>query len=107
MEVMEAREMAKPEDQVTTNFFGINPKTYEIESISLTRGGMLSRIGGDAGNWSTKVPDAAAAKQEIAHRLGLVEIVEASVQDTGEQQRQKIMEDLETKAEIMKQENSE
>ena len=99
--------MAKPEDQVTTNFFGINPKTYEIESMSLTRGGTLSRIGGGAGNWSTKVPDAATARQEIAHRLGLVEIVEASAQDTGEQQRQKIMEDLETKAEIMKQENSE
>jgi hypothetical protein len=99
--------MAKPDDQITTNFFGINPKTYEIESISLTRGGMLSRTGGGAGAWSTKVPDAAAAKQEIAHRLGLVEIVEASVQDSGEQQRQRIVEDLETKAEIMKQENSE
>ncbi|MBI5322527.1 hypothetical protein [Bradyrhizobium sp.] len=99
--------MAKPEDQITTNFFGINPKTYEVESISLTRGGALSRVGDGSKYWNAKVPDAAAAKQEIAHRLGLVEIVEASVQSTGEQQLRKIMEDLETKAEIMKQENSE
>lgn len=99
--------MAKSEDQITTNFFGINPKTYEIETISLTQGGALSRMGDSTENWNARVPDAAAARQEIAHRLGLVEIVEASVQSTGEQQLRKIMEDLETKAEIMKQENSE
>jgi hypothetical protein len=102
--------MAKPEkspdDEVTTNFFGINPKTYEIESVSLTRGGTLLRVGDGADNWSATVP-VAAARHEIAVRLGLVEIVETSAQTTGEELRRKIIEDLETKAEIMKQENSE
>jgi hypothetical protein len=101
--------MAKPEespaDEITTNFFGINPKTYEIESISLTRGGTLLRVT-DGDNWSANVP-VAAAKHEIAVRLGLVEIVETSAQNTDDEQRRKIIEDLETKAEIMKQENSE
>lgn len=102
--------MAKPEkpqeDEITTYFFGINPKTDEIESISLTRGGTLLWVRDDADDWSANVP-VAAAKHEIAVRLGLVEIVETSVQNTGEAQRRKIIEDLETKAEIMKQENSE
>ncbi len=98
-----ARPEKPPEEEITTDFFGINPKTYEVESISLTRGGTLLRA---TGNWSANVP-AAAAKHEIAVRLGLVEIVEANAQDTGEEQRRKIMEDLEIKAEIMKQENSE
>lgn len=95
-----------PEDEVTTNFFGINPKTYEIESISLTRGGTLLRVKDGAANWSVNVP-VAAAKREIATRLGLVEIVETSALNAGEEQRRRIMEDLETKAEVMKQENSE
>ena len=94
-----------PEDEITTSFFDINPKTYEIETVSLTRGSTLSREGNGAG-WSANVP-LAAAKDEIAVRLGLVEIVEMSAQRTGEEQRRKIIEDLETKAEIMKQENSE
>lgn len=102
--------MTKPEkssqDEITTNFYGINPKTYEIENIALTRGGTLLRMGDGADFWSAKVP-VAAAKHEIAARLGLVEIVETNVQDTHEGQRRKIIEDLETKAEIMKQENSE
>lgn len=95
-----------PEDEVITNFFGINPKTYEIESVSLTRGGTLSRGTGGADRWSANVP-VAAARHEIAARLGLVEIVETGAQNTSEDQRKRIMEDLETKAEIMKQENSE
>lgn len=101
-----AKSEASLEDEVTTNFFGINPKTYEVESLSLTRGGTLLRAGNGAEYWSASVP-VASAKHEIAVRLGLVEIVEASVQNTSEEQRRKIMEDLETKAEIMKQENSE
>jgi len=95
-----------PEDEVTTNFFGINPKTYEVEIISLTRGGSLLRVKDGADNWSANVP-VAAAKHEIATRLGLVEIVETSALNTGAEQRRRIMEDLEIKAEIMKQENSE
>lgn len=102
--------MSKPEtrakDEITTNFFGINPKTYEIESISLTRGGTLSRVSDGADKWSVDVP-VTAAKHEIAVRLGLVEIVETSTHNSDEEQRRKIIEDLETKAEIMKQENSE
>lgn len=96
----------RPEDEITTNFFGINPKTYEIESVSLTRGGTLLRVKDGADNWSASVP-VPAAKHEISARLGLVEIVETSAQNTGEEERKKIMEDLEIKAEIMKQENSE
>ena len=103
-------QMAKPEpsteDEITTNFFGINPKTYEIENISLTRGGRLLRVRDGADNWSANVP-VASAKREIVVRLGLVEIVETSAQNTDEEQLRKIIEDLETKAEIMKQENSE
>lgn len=102
--------MAKPEkpltDEVTTNFFGINPKTYEVECISLTRGGTLSRARNGAEHWSANVP-VGSAKHEIAARLGLVEIVETSARSTSEEQRRKILEDLETKADIMKQENSE
>lgn len=95
-----------PEDEVMTNFFGINPKTYEIESISLTRGGTLSWIKDGADKWSANVP-VAAAKHEIATRLGLVEIAEVSAQSAADEQRRKIIEDLEIKAETMKQENSE
>lgn len=95
-----------PEHEITTNFFGINPKTYDVESVSLTRGGTLLRVRNGADFWSANVP-VTAAKHEIAARLGLVEIVETSAQNTDEEQRRKIVEDLETKAEIMKQENSE
>jgi hypothetical protein len=94
-----------PEDEITMNFFGINPKTYEVESFSLTRGGTLrAQDGTDCG--SSNVP-VTAAKHELAARLGLVEIVEASAQNTGDEQRRRIIEDLETRAEVMKQENSE
>jgi hypothetical protein len=94
-----------PEDEITTNFFGINPKTYEVESFSLTRGGTLrAQDGTDCGSPNVTVT---AAKHELAARLGLVEIVEASAQNTGDEQRRRIIEDLETRAEVMKQENSE
>ncbi len=103
---MTKSEQELPEDEITTNFFGIDPKTYEVESISLTRGGALVRVKDGAAIWSANVP-VESARHEIAVRLGLVEIVETGARDTGEEQRRKIMEDLETKAEIMKQENSE
>ena len=94
-----------PEDEITTNFFGINPKTYEVESFSLTRGGTLrAQDGTDRVSSNISVT---AAKHQLAARLGLVEIVEASAQHTGDEQRRRIIEDLETKAEVMKQENSE
>lgn len=48
-----------------------------------------------------------AAKHEIAVRFGLVEIVETSTHNSGEEQRRTIIEVLETKAETMKQEDSE
>lgn len=95
-----------PQGEIVANFFGINPKTYDIEQVSLTRGGTLSRVTDGADRWSANVP-VAEAKHEIAVRLGLVEIVEAGGRIAGDEQRRKIIEDLETKAEIMKQENSE
>lgn len=96
----------RPEDEITTNFFGINPKTYEVETITLTRGGTLVRSGERAESWRASVP-VGSVKHEIAARLGLLEIVETSAENAGEEQRRSIMEDLETKAEIMRQENSE
>lgn len=91
-----AKNSRTSQSEITTTFYGINPKTYEIEVVSLTRGGKLSRLKDGTNLWTATVP-VGAAKHEIVVQLGLVEIVETSAQFAGDEQRKKIIQELEEK----------
>jgi hypothetical protein len=61
-----ARLTRKQEEETVSTFYGINPKTFRVESVSLTRGGKLRKWG----------PDATFATHHLAHgRQAITEII--------------------------------
>jgi hypothetical protein len=86
--------------EIVSEFYGINLKTYEVESVSLTRGGMLTKWGKDA----TYIEHPVAGRQartEVVIVFGLSEIFEVTQFDDREYTKRKVAE-LQAKADTMK-----
>jgi len=93
-----ARRTRRELEQRIEFFYGINPQTFEIESVSLTRGGMLHKMGKNLSHESHAVIGHRSPKTEIIIVWGLLDLfsVPASL-DNGEFAKAQL-EDLKQKA---------
>ncbi len=63
------------QDEITTTFYGINPKTLHVESVTLSRGMMLQRWRGDAGPSGFQIKHGRPARSQVAAVFGLTDIM--------------------------------
>jgi hypothetical protein len=94
-------------DEITREFYGINPTTFKVESVSYTRGGTLSKWGAGGGYHSESVMHGRDPRAEVNIIYGLIEIEEFHPQYTTSERRKEIRDKLEAKAaEMMKRSSS-
>ena len=82
-------------------FFGINPKTFEVESVSRTRGGTLSRWN-ENGVYSHNIEHGRNAQAEVAIVFGLREIFSVPELLVNSENTKQRVEELRKKAAEMK-----
>jgi hypothetical protein len=94
-----------PEPVRLSTFYGINPKTFRVESVSVTRGGTLRKWGPDATFATHHLAHGRQAKSEIIIVWGLTDLIEIYPQlDDSESTKQKLAE-LKAKAEAKRAEH--
>jgi hypothetical protein len=96
-----ARLTKHQEGEIVEMFYGINPKTFEVDRVSLTRGGTLSRWNKN-GNYSHPVFKGRDARAEVIIVFGLTDIHSVSQVSFGSEYEKRILEELKTKAAEMK-----
>jgi hypothetical protein len=99
------RKTRKNNDEITHEFYGINSTTFAVESVSLTRGGTLSKMTLD-GYRSHIIPAGRYPRSEIMLVFGLVELVEVNLQFEIDEQKKRLVDDLPRKAAAMKAEKA-
>jgi hypothetical protein len=98
------KEMAKhgSNDEITEFFYGINLKTFAVESVSKTRGGRLSKSLPDGTVYSQMIAPGKDAQSEVVIMFGLTDVVRIPAifwsSEFATNERQK----LEEKATVMK-----
>jgi hypothetical protein len=85
-----------------TNYYGINPKTFEVESVSETRGGLLSKWSKDGDLKTHQINHGRRGRSEVHVAWGLLEIKEAATQFDTNENTKRITDELERKAATMK-----
>jgi hypothetical protein len=65
-------------EEITTTFYGINPKTLHVESVTLSRGMMLQRWRGDANPSGFKIKGGRPPRSQVAAVFGLTDILSLS-----------------------------
>lgn len=97
-----ARNTRKNQNEIVEHYYGINRETFEIESVSKTRGGTLSKSGKD-GSYSTHhIIGDRQAKTEIVIVWGLTDIISFPAQFDGGEMTKRQMADLQAKADAKK-----
>lgn len=95
-----ARRTKQQAGEIVETIYGINGNTYEVESISVTRGGTMTR-------WNENGPYSYEAagrnpRNEAVVVFGLSEIRSVSQVLFGSDAEKRIMEELKAKAEALK-----
>jgi hypothetical protein len=60
-------------------FYGINPQSHDVETVTLTRGMVLTRFRGDKYPTSYKIRQGRAPDGQIAKVFGLIDIIRIEV----------------------------
>jgi hypothetical protein len=71
-----ARLTKRQKEETISTFFGINPKTFNVEMVSLTRGGTLRKWGPDATFVTHAILHGRQPKSEIITVWGLTDLIE-------------------------------
>lgn len=100
-----ARKTRRQQEEIINEIYGINSKTFEVESISVTRGGTMTRYGKDGGFYTHHIEHGRPARGEAGIVFGLVELVDVHPLYAGAEQRKIITERLKVKAAEMKAES--
>ena len=98
--------MAKPtkrsNDELVEDFYGINPSTFEVEQVSLTRGGVLSKFAKDGALFRHPIAPGRQALAEVIIVFHLTDIFSIHTQFENVDGTKKRIAELETKAAKMK-----
>jgi hypothetical protein len=62
-----------------TTFYGINPRSHEVETVTLSRGMVLTRFRGDRHPTSFKIRHGRPAEGQVARAFGLTDIISIDV----------------------------
>ena len=62
-------------------FYGINPQSHDVETVTLSRGMVLTRFRGDKHPTSYKIRQGRAPRGQIARVFGLIDIIRIDVVD--------------------------
>jgi hypothetical protein len=87
-------------DEVVSTFYGINPKTFEVEAVYVTRGRELQKWGKDATYHSHQILGR-LPRTEIVVVYGLTELIEFPLFHSEEEKQRKVQA-LEAKAAKMR-----
>jgi hypothetical protein len=85
-------------EEITELFYGINPTTFEIESVSKTRGGMLTRSAKDGLIISHPMTRGGDTQNEIALVFGLMDVFSVPAKLWNSERRVRQVEELRAKA---------
>jgi hypothetical protein len=102
-----ARRTRQQNEETVTVYYGIDPKTFEVARVPLTRGGTLSRMGKEAMQEFHQVTRGRNPQSEVVIVFGLTDIVSVPIQleeSAGTEQR---ITELRAKAAEMKREAEE
>jgi hypothetical protein len=86
-------------------FYGINPTTFEIESVSLTKGGVLRKHGRDMQFHEHALLDGHSPQTEIVIVWHLRELISFPEGIFSEEEKARSLGELKAKAAKMKEEN--
>lgn len=70
-----ARLTKREKDATIETFYGINPKTFEVESVHLTKGGHLIKYGRDLQSYSHYIEHNRDPRSEVRIVFGLTDII--------------------------------
>jgi len=97
-----ARKTRRENEEIVETYFGIDPKTFEVKTVSRTRGGTLTKWNRDLAPYSHHIEHGRNAQAEVRIVFGLTDIFgvpEALVNSENTKNRVK---ELEVKAAEMK-----
>jgi hypothetical protein len=96
-----AKRTKQSKEEIVKIFYGINSKTFEVESVSLTRGAVLTKFGKDL-EYIRHPIAGRDARTEVVIVFHLTEIFSVSAQMSDAESTKKRIEELEAKAMRMK-----
>src|SRR5262249_8839393 len=96
-------------DETVAVYYGINAKTFQVERVSRTRGGMISKSGAGGLYHSTSIHPSNARSPEREVRLvyGLTEVIETAPQFESSEGFKASIEALKKKAEDLRKQQTE
>jgi len=96
--------MAKPssKDEIVQTFHGINRTTFDVESVWMTSGRKLTKMGRDGSLTSHLIEGGRDPKTEVVIKFGLIEVFSVSQALSGGQLEKRGIEELTAKAAEMK-----
>jgi hypothetical protein len=97
-----ARRTAQSDGEYIWAFYGINRKTFEVESVWQTRGGMLSYSNRNGHSYSHHIAKGRDAKSEVIIVFELTDIFEVPIALVGTEHTKLRIKELEDKASAMK-----
>jgi len=92
----------RQQDQIFSTFYGINRKTFEIESVYLTQGGTLTSWGRDGSLTTLPVSYGRRARDEVVIAFELTEIFETYAELESAENTKLRVAALQQKADAMK-----
>lgn len=98
-----ARRTKRQNEEIVERFYGIDPKTFEVARISLTRSGTLTRRWDDGRVYPHHIMRGRDARSEVIVVFGLTNIFSVLVQYDSAESTQDRIKELEEKAAEMKQ----
>jgi hypothetical protein len=99
---MMARKTRRENEEIVETYFGINPKTFEVQTVSRTRGGTLTKWNSDAVPYSHHIEHGRNAQSEVRIVFGLTDIFGVPEVLVDSENTKKRVEELEVKAAEMR-----
>jgi hypothetical protein len=88
--------------EIVREFHGIVPKTFDVETVSLTRGGVLSKFSRDGNYHQHPVTGGRIPRNEVVIVYGLTDIIETTPQFSDAEYIKRKLAELQEKADAMK-----
>ena len=97
-----ARRPRRENEEIVETIYGIDPKTFEVARLSLTRGGTLTRWWGDGRVYPHHIEHGRSARSEAIVVFGLMDILSVPALLDGADSTKASVKKLEEKAAEMK-----
>ena len=90
--------------EIIRTYYGVNRKTFDVENVTETRGGTLTKWMKDGMPLTSATRPGSPTRSEIVTVFGLTDIIEVSPQFEDQQSTKQRVDDLRAKAAKLKQE---